>query len=93
MKWGWTKYIILPVVVICAFASYEVVVWRNLTLDHFFSKRVSVYEYGELKIVESVNEVGLHKKVVIGGSEPLCISKDFYTGTWKSRTLNVIDSE
>lgn len=64
MKWGWIKYIILPVVVICAFASYEVVVWRNLALDHFFSKRVSVYEYGELKIVESVNEVGLHKKVV-----------------------------
>lgn len=64
MKWGWIKYVILPVLVIGAFVSYETVVWRNLALDHFFSKRVSVHEYGELKIVENVNEVGLHKKVV-----------------------------
>ena len=63
MKWGWIKYAIFPIIAIITYISYEKVVWRNLALEHFFSERVSVHEYGELKIVEIINEVGLFKKI------------------------------
>ncbi|SHK95249.1 hypothetical protein [Fibrobacter sp. UWEL] len=64
MNWGWIKYPIIAVTIVVVYASYELVVWRNLALDHFLSESVTVHEFGDLKVVEIIDEEGLYKKVL-----------------------------
>lgn len=56
MKWGWIKYVILPVLVIGAFASYEMVLWRNLIPEYFFSIYSDKMQLSDMDVVVFIDK-------------------------------------
>lgn len=59
MKWGWIKYVVIVAIVGLA---YELVVWRNLALDHKLSEYTTKYNAGRLKVVELIDQISLYEK-------------------------------
>lgn len=59
MNWGFIKFLLVLVLI---YATYEVVVWRNLALDHFFSEYDTEYKVDDLKVVELINQISLYDK-------------------------------
>jgi len=59
MKWGLIKY---SLIAFALYVAYELVVWRNLALDHVLSEYDAEYSVGDLKVVELINQVSLYDK-------------------------------